>query len=89
MPREEAARWMQRAFAARLGRPLAQAACTAGFWRQAAPRETLACGHLWDPDCALGFAGDWCLGARVEAAFLSGQGLAKAISAAGPHKMAA
>ncbi len=31
---------------------------------------------LWDPALGLGAAGDWCLGAKVEAAFLSGTALA-------------
>jgi predicted NAD/FAD-dependent oxidoreductase len=78
---EEAARWMQRAFAARLARPLAQKTCVALRWSAALAAEPLAQPFLWDADRAVGLAGDWCGGARVEAAFLSGTALARAITA--------
>jgi predicted NAD/FAD-dependent oxidoreductase len=72
---------MQRAFAARLARPLAQKNCVAIHWHAAAPAEPLAQPYLWDPDRAVGLAGDWCGGARIESAFLSGTALARAIAA--------
>jgi len=78
---EEAARWMQRAFAARLARPLAQKTCVALRWGAALAAEPLAQPFLWDADRAIGLAGDWCGGARVESAFLSGTALARAIAA--------
>ena len=77
---EEAARWMQRAFAARLARPLAQKTCVALRWHAAAPAEPLDEAYLWDPERAVGVAGDWCGGARIESAFLSGLALARAIA---------
>ncbi len=77
---DEAARWMQRAFAARLARPLAQKSCVALRWGAALAAEPLAQAFLWDADRAIGLAGDWCGGARVEAAFLSGTALAQAIT---------
>jgi len=80
MPADDAARWMQRAFAARLARPLAQKSCSALRWRNSTPVEALAEPYLWDPGRAIGLAGDWCGGARVETAFLSGLGLAQAIA---------
>ena len=76
---DDAARWMQRAFAARLARPLAQRSCSAHLWRAALPVQPLPEGYLWDAPAALGLAGDWCGGARIETAFLSGQALARAI----------
>jgi predicted NAD/FAD-dependent oxidoreductase len=81
LPHEEAARWMQRAFAARLARPLAQKTCVALRWHAAAPAEPLTEAYLWDPERAIGMAGDWCGGARIESAFLSGMALARAIAA--------
>lgn len=77
---DEAARWMQRAFAARLARPLAQKSCVAMRWAAALAAEPLAQPFLWDADRVIGLAGDWCGGARVEAAFLSGSALARAIA---------
>jgi predicted NAD/FAD-dependent oxidoreductase len=77
---EEAARWMQRAFAARLARPLAQKSCFALRWGAALAAEPLVQPFLWDANRAIGLAGDWCGGARVETAFLSGAALARTIS---------
>jgi hypothetical protein len=34
---------------------------------------------LFDPASGLGVCGDWCLGGKVEAAFLSGRALARQI----------
>ncbi|MBU2955743.1 NAD(P)/FAD-dependent oxidoreductase [Marinobacter sp. F3R08] len=38
-------------------------------------------GHLWFPDCGLGFAGDWLSGGRVEGAFDSASGLVAELTA--------
>lgn len=69
--------------------PLLQAAFTAATgitalptyaavhrWRYALADTPLGVPALWDGAAGLGMCGDWCLGARVEAAFLSGQALA-------------
>jgi renalase len=36
---------------------------------------------VWDSDAAIGICGDWCLGHRVEDAFVSGLELALAVHA--------
>jgi len=41
-------------------------------WRYAMPAEPLRVGALWDADSRLAVCGDWCQGARIEGAFLSG-----------------
>lgn len=53
-------------------------------WRYALADAPLEVPALWDAVAGLGVCGDWCLGARVEAAFLSGQALARMILAAAP-----
>jgi predicted NAD/FAD-dependent oxidoreductase len=45
-------------------------------WRYALADVPLGVPALWDAASGLGVCGDWCLGARVEAAFLSGRTLA-------------
>jgi renalase len=81
MDAEDAARWMQRAFAARMSLPIAQKACTAVCISVAIPVKPVDEPFFWDPRQAIGVCGDWCGGARVEAAFLSGVRLAQAITA--------
>jgi predicted NAD/FAD-dependent oxidoreductase len=49
------------------------------LWDAAAPIASLGEPYLLDLDLGLGLCGDWCLGPRVEAAFLSGLGLAEAL----------
>jgi hypothetical protein len=64
---------------------------------RALPRTLLSDGHRWrharveipldepfllDPAAGIGFCGDWCLGARAEAAWLSGNALGAALSEA-------
>ena len=46
-------------------------------WRYARVERPLGEPALWDAAVGLGVCGDWCLGARVEAAFLSGRALAR------------
>jgi renalase len=79
LERSDASRWVQRAFAARVGRPLIQAAVAAHRWRLALPVNPLAEPFLYDPQQGIGLAGDWCGGPRVEGAYLSGIALAHAI----------
>lgn len=75
-----ASRWIQRAFAARVGRPLMQVAGAAHLWRLALPVNPLPEPFLYDPLAGIGLAGDWCGGPRVEGAYLSGTALAQAIA---------
>ena len=49
-------------------------------WRYAQTQTPLGRSHLSLPDLGLGLCGDWCLGHRVEDAFLSGLELALALS---------
>ena len=45
-------------------------------WPEAQTQVPVGEAHLWDADARIGVAGDWCLGHRVEDAFLSGLSLA-------------
>ncbi|CAN5437079.1 hypothetical protein BH11PSE7_BH11PSE7_21900 [soil metagenome] len=49
-------------------------------WRYAQTVQPLGKSHLWDATERIGAAGDWCLGHRVENAFVSGLELALAIA---------
>ena len=44
-------------------------------WRYAKTIKPLGQACLWDGDKCLGLCGDWCLGANVEAAWLSGRAM--------------
>jgi predicted NAD/FAD-dependent oxidoreductase len=44
-------------------------------WRYAQTTQALGISHLWDAQKNLGLCGDWCLGHRLEDAFLSGLAL--------------
>jgi len=46
-------------------------------WRYARVLKALETPCLWDGETGIGLAGDWCLGPRVEAAFMSGRALAE------------
>jgi len=48
-------------------------------WLHAQTTQPLGKSHLWDANTGLGVCGDWCLGQRVENAFVSGLELALAI----------
>jgi predicted NAD/FAD-dependent oxidoreductase len=48
-------------------------------WRHAQTTQTLGKSHLWDSKTGLGVCGDWCLGHRVENAFISGLELALSV----------
>jgi renalase len=48
-------------------------------WRYALVEQAAEADHLWDDRLALGACGDWCLGPRVESAFLSGEALARRV----------
>jgi hypothetical protein len=49
-------------------------------WLYAKTEQALGVSHLWDARAGLGVCGDWCLGHRVENAFVSGLELALAIA---------
>jgi renalase len=76
----DASRWIQRAFAARVARPLMQVAGAAHLWRLALPVNPLPEPFLYDTLAGIGLAGDWCGGPRVEGAYLSGTALAQAVA---------
>ncbi|MGJ7579096.1 NAD(P)/FAD-dependent oxidoreductase [Variovorax sp. RHLX14] len=48
-------------------------------WPEAQTQVPLGKTHLWDAKARIGVAGDWCMGHRVEDAFLSGLSLALAV----------
>ena len=49
-------------------------------WRYAQTMQALGQSHLWQPEAGIGLCGDWCLGRRVEDAFVSGLELALAVA---------
>jgi predicted NAD/FAD-dependent oxidoreductase len=49
-------------------------------WVSAQTLTPLGRTHLWDAKTGLGVAGDWCIGHRVEDAFVSGLALALAVA---------
>jgi hypothetical protein len=79
-------------FAAHAGRALPRAlVADAHRWRHARVEAPLGEPCLFDAESGIGFCGDWCLGARAEAAWESGTALgarlAEARDAAGSGKM--
>jgi renalase len=50
-------------------------------WRWAKTQTPLGQSFLWDPEAGIGVCGDWCLGHRVEHAFISGLELALKVHA--------
>ncbi|MBT8484367.1 MAG: FAD-dependent oxidoreductase [Phycisphaerae bacterium] len=52
--------------------PRVPAVCIAHRWRHALVVRPLGVAAVYDPAAGVGVCGDWCLGPRVEAAFLSG-----------------
>ena len=49
------------------------------LWHEAQAAAPLGRPFLWEPSSGLGACGDWCLGHRVEDAFVSGLELALAV----------
>lgn len=49
-------------------------------WRYARVDQPLGLPYLWDGTVRLGLCGDWCIGARVESAWESGDALAMAVA---------
>ncbi len=62
-----------------LGRLPAVRSRASALWRDARTERALGEAFLWDAELGLGLCGDWCLGARVEAAWLSGDKLASRV----------
>jgi predicted NAD/FAD-dependent oxidoreductase len=52
---------------------------TAHLWRYAQTSSPLGSSHLWDAKNNIGACGDWCIGHRVEDAFISGLELALSV----------
>ncbi|ABM33598.1 NAD(P)-binding protein [Paracidovorax citrulli] len=50
------------------------------YWPDAQTTRPLGRSHLWDAAAGIGLAGDWCLGHRVEDAFVAGLELALAVA---------
>ena len=49
-------------------------------WRYAQTQQPLGRSHLWDSEAQLGACGDWCIGHRLEDAFISGLEMALAVA---------
>jgi renalase len=63
-------------FATRIGRALPRLLLSDSHrWRHARVERALDEPFLLDPESGIGFCGDWCLDARAEAAYLSGDAL--------------
>jgi renalase len=77
-PRVEAK--LLRAFAEITGIYAAPTYAQARCWPEAQTQVPLGKPHLWDARARIGLAGDWCMGHRVEDAFLSGLSLALAVA---------
>ena len=72
---------LARAFAARFNFSFRSTFIVARRWLAAAPANPLKHPFLWDRERRIGAVGDWCGGARVEGAFLSGHALGARIDA--------
>ena len=68
-----------RAFAELTGIRATPALAEALLWREAQTRKPLGESHVWNAALGVGLCGDWCLGHRVEDAFISGLELALAV----------
>ncbi len=80
---DDVIRDLSAAFAGVAGRLPGVARAAAHRWRFALPTAGVAEGYAFDAERAIGIAGDWCAGARVEGAWVSGLRLARALEAAG------
>jgi predicted NAD/FAD-dependent oxidoreductase len=60
-------------FSQAAGSPLPKPVFSAAHrWRFAQAQKPMMTGCLWDRSSMIGICGDWCYGARIEGAFLSG-----------------
>ncbi len=76
---ERAGAKLQKAFAEITGIRATPGHAQARLWRHARTLAPLGQPFVWDAALSLGLCGDWCLGQRVEDAFVSGLELALAI----------
>ncbi len=73
---------MLEAFTSIVGRPLPAVVWSrAHRWLYSLADNPLDTDCLWDADLGIGACGDWCRGARIEGAWLSGEALAGRILA--------
>ena len=63
---------LQKAFGELSAIRVAPRHANAYFWPHAETTQALGRSHLWDGTARIGLCGDWCLGQRVEDAFVSG-----------------
>ncbi len=71
---------LHKAFAEITGIRATPAHAEVRLWRQARTVTPLGRSHLWDSALGVGLCGDWCLGSRVEDAFISGLELALTVA---------
>ena len=72
-----------------IGAPSAPIFATALRWRFALVEQALGVPCLWDAQAGVGACGDYCLGPRVEAAFDSGEAMARAVLDTWSHHVSA
>ena len=77
---ERASAKLLKAFAEVTGIRAAPGYTQARLWPHARTQQALGRSHVWEPALGLGLCGDWCLGQRVEDAFVSGLELALAVA---------
>lgn len=79
-PAEQVREALLKRFSERIGRTLPRPRLSDSHrWRHARVEAPLGEAFLLDREVGIGFCGDWCLDARVEAAFLSGDALGTAL----------
>lgn len=78
-PAEAVAQDLQDTFATATGERAMPFTAIAHRWRHAMTTNPAGANHLIDSSRPIGACGDWCLGARIEGAFLSGRGLGQAL----------
>ena len=82
LDRESVVAILLEAFASIVGRPLPAVVWSrAHRWLYSLADNPLDTDCLWDADLGIGACGDWCRGARIEGAWLSGEALAGRILA--------
>jgi len=80
-PAAHVEKMLLRQFGERIGRTLPRILMSDSHrWRHARVETPLGEPWLLDREAGIGFCGDWCLDARAEAAFLSGDSLGEALS---------